>query len=524
MKKFLVFISLVVLASMILASCTPKATVVPTEAPVVKTEAPVVTEVPTVPASTRRGGWADEIVASVVSSDQAVTQISADALDLYASGLSSADLPSIKDAGLAYTDQNGLYYDILYNPAVCADATVLNPFSSRRIREATNYLFDRAYINQEVYNGGALEKFFSITTQFPDYADLADVAAKLEAKYAYNLDLAKQIITEEMTKFGATMNADGKWEFSGKPVTLIGLIRPDSDGTRKPIGDYVANQFEAAGFTVDRQYKKSSEASPLWRKADMNTCVFNWYTAAWSSTILQRDQKTTWQEMFLPDSVQGEKFLMANVPDPEFQKLGDDLANGIYKDLTERHNMMARAMELSMEDSIQVWLIDGKNYCPHKTDLIVTADLAAGVEGAQIWPMNIRWDGREGGTIRYATNDLFTEPWEAMRQVVENQRGTAHRALTGLGGIPIAGKTGTAQNPDIDPHAWFAGYTNAGMTNKPDIAIVVFIENGGEGSEKAAPVFRRIIESYFGMTFSLYPWESKIYTTQTPTIEGTPTP
>ena len=56
----------------------------------------------------------------------------------------------------------------------------------------------------------------------------------------------------------------GNGSIKGKPVTLIFLIRPDGDGTRKPMGDYVANQLETVGFTVDRQYKTSSEAFPIW--------------------------------------------------------------------------------------------------------------------------------------------------------------------------------------------------------------------------------------------------------------------
>ena len=67
---------------------------------------------------------------------------------------------------------------------------------------------------------------------------------------------------------GATMGADGKWQFNGKPVTLIFLIRNDGDGTRLPQGEYFAQQLEALGFTIDRQEKKSSELSPLWIGSD----------------------------------------------------------------------------------------------------------------------------------------------------------------------------------------------------------------------------------------------------------------
>jgi penicillin-binding protein 2 len=86
---------------------------------------------------------------------------------------------------------------------------------------------------------------------------------------------------------------------------------------------------------------------------------------------------------------------------------------------------------------------------------------------------------------------------EAMIWVVENSRGTANFRLRGLN-IPVSGKTGTAESGSGKPHAWFAGYTRAGESSgMPDIAIAVIIENQGEGSDWAAPIFKRIVETYY---------------------------
>jgi penicillin-binding protein 2 len=110
---------------------------------------------------------------------------------------------------------------------------------------------------------------------------------------------------------------------------------------------------------------------------------------------------------------------------------------------------------------------------------------------------------------------------QAMTQVVRSTNGTAYRRFLGLG-INIAGKTGTATTvPGAEPHAWFAGYTFEGREDRPDIAIAIVVENQGEGSDWAAPMFRRVVEAYFfGAPRSLYPWEAQIGLPKTPT----PTP
>jgi penicillin-binding protein 2 len=115
---------------------------------------------------------------------------------------------------------------------------------------------------------------------------------------------------------------------------------------------------------------------------------------------------------------------------------------------------------------------------------------------------------------------------DALRSVVTNRRGTAFYTLANLS-VPVAGKTGTAQNPNGDAHAWFAGYSLANRTDKPDIAVVVLVENGGEGSEMAAPIFRRAISLYFSDNTNsggTMPWEASPYVVRSPTPAETDTP
>ena len=61
--------------------------------------------------------------------------------------------------------------------------------------------------------------------------------------------------------------------------------------------------------------------------------------------------------------------------------------------------------------------------------------------------------------------------------------------------VPVAGKTGTSETGKGDEtHAWFTCFA---PFDKPEIAVTVFLEEGGEGSHDAAPVVRKILEAYF---------------------------
>lgn len=91
----------------------------------------------------------------------------------------------------------------------------------------------------------------------------------------------------------------------------------------------------------------------------------------------------------------------------------------------------------------------------------------------------------------------------ALLGVTTRSIGTATGRFAGLS-VSVAGKTGTAQAPGetAQPHSWFAGYFPA---DQPEVALVVMVENAGEGSSVAAPLFRQVVEAYYGLPLTPLP-------------------
>ena len=81
--------------------------------------------------------------------------------------------------------------------------------------------------------------------------------------------------------------------------------------------------------------------------------------------------------------------------------------------------------------------------------------------------------------------------YEGLRLVVEGEHGTARSLKNDR--YSIGGKTGTAQNPHGEEHSLFIGVA---PLEAPEIVVCAIIENAGHGSEVAAPVVGKVIETY----------------------------
>ena len=83
---------------------------------------------------------------------------------------------------------------------------------------------------------------------------------------------------------------------------------------------------------------------------------------------------------------------------------------------------------------------------------------------------------------------------EGMKSVTTDTEGTAYVRFKDFN-ISVGGKTGSAEAPNNQVHAWFVGFA---PFENPEIAIVVMVENGGHGNY-TAEVVRDIMAEYFGM-------------------------
>jgi len=217
----------------------------------------------------------------------------------------------------------------------------------------------------------------------------------------------------------------------------------------------------------------------------------------------------------LPDEADG------IIPDPKWKRIahGENWSTGDTY-ITSVGQGFVTATPLQILMSAATIANDGKLMQPTVIKQIADA------EGETVLPFipEMKWDvtvdpvidiysdpTSAGGCEAKLTGETTTvEPWviekiqEGMRAVVT--QGTLEESFENIG-IAVAGKTGTAEYCDTfanekglcipgswPSHAWTLAYA---PYDNPEIAVVAFAYNGGEGASVAGPIVRLTIDAYF---------------------------
>ena len=364
-RTSIITIALCFIITALLSACSessPAPTPTPTAA---VTPEPTPTPVPD-----RMGAYLDNIYMFQTIPSQAAQQVLDGTLDIYAGGLRADQLEALDKSEIQYESSVKRQYELLLNPADTKEtAGKVNPLSFTEVRSALNLVFDRNYIAEEIFSGGAVPKFQPLVYKSGDYTKNEAAIKVLSEKYKYDFETAEAVITEALQKNGFEKNEEGKWAYKNEPAAIIILIRNDDD-LRTAIGDYAVEQFEKLGFTVEAQYVSLSEANTLWAAGNPAEGLWHVYTGRRTLDTAPLNQESAFADYYTNLGESGDIELYNHfVPGEDFTQKAAALINGEYDSMEQRQEYMSALVSECNDYSYRIWLVDELAYYPYSTKM-----------------------------------------------------------------------------------------------------------------------------------------------------------
>ena len=293
--------------------------------------------------------------------------------------------------GLQVFDSTGISYSLLTNPA---ESDKFNPFSSKEIRFALNYLVDRKLIVNELMGGygSVITSYYSPSE--PEYLTIIEQSESYNFKY--NPGLTNEIFTKVLTEKGAKKIND-KWEIDGKPIEISIFIRSD-DPVRKSIGEILSVELEKIGFIVKKDFGDLNKAFVVVYGSNPADMKWSLYTEAWGRSAFVKYDSIGLAQMYSP--------WFSNMPgfnDPSYwnyknDKL-DELTQKIYSaefdTSKQREQLIQEAVTEGVNESVRIFLASKVNqYVANEKVSGIVNDFGAGVP-SRFTPINAQSDSDE---------------------------------------------------------------------------------------------------------------------------------
>ena len=320
-----------------------------------------------------------KVIFSSFGVDLAPRQIQNGEMDLYLFGLKTTaarDLAEGNPETIRLVEAPASTTSLILNPA--PDASGFNPFSVARIRQAVQYLVDRDFIAQSIYQGRAVPMYSHVSPL--DYDELTVFETVRAKNVRYDPGLAQTVIDAEMTAAGASRGGDGKWTFDGRPVQLKFVTRTEDE--RRDTGDLIRVALENAGFSVVPAYQEFGPATLAVYASDPIAFQWHLYTEGWSRSSPQRYDFGAINQYAAP--------WLGNMPgwqetgfwqytNEQLDTVGQRLYRGEFASREERDALYREMTSLAIDESVRIWLVTALQSFPVRTEVQnLTEDLVGG--------------------------------------------------------------------------------------------------------------------------------------------------
>ncbi|KAF6249842.1 ABC transporter substrate-binding protein [Marine Group I thaumarchaeote] len=313
-------------------------------------------------------------------------------LDVYYYTISSDRLENYQAReGLQVFDSTGGSYSILVNPA---ESEEFNPFSSKDIRFALNYLIDRKLIVNELMGGYGSPIISYYGPSDPEYLTVIE---QLEAfNFKYNPVLAEEIITRVLKERGA-VKIDGKWQIDAKPIEIKIFIRSD-DTVRKSIGEILASKLQKIGFTIKKDFGDLNKAFVVVYGSNPSDLKWSLYTEGWGRSAFVRYDSVGLGQMYSPWFS-----TMPGFNDPSYWNYKNDrldtltqkIYTGGFESSEKRSQLIQEAVVEGVNESVRIFLASKiDQYVVNEKVKGIVNDFGAGVP-SRFTPINAQSSNNE---------------------------------------------------------------------------------------------------------------------------------
>ncbi|HEV2108926.1 MAG TPA: ABC transporter substrate-binding protein, partial [Thermomicrobiales bacterium] len=338
----------------------------------------------------------DSLIFSSFNVDQAPLQIQNGEMDLYLFGLKIDAARQLAESALEaieLIEAPASTLSLILNPAPAPEGE-LNPFAIREIRQAMQYLVDREFIANDIFQGRALPMFSPIGPL--DYDQLTVFETIRTRNYHADVESVRRVVSEHMQAAGAQPGADGKWSFNGRPITLKLISRVEDE--RRAIGDLFRVALENVGFAVQPILQQFGPATLAVYASDPITFQWHVYTEGWGRSSSSRYDDAALNSFAAP--------WLGNMPgwqetgfwqyqQDDLDALGQRLFRGEFTSKEERDELFNRMLGIALDESVRIWLVTALQAFPVREEVEnLTVDIVGGPKSI----FSLRSASIEGGS------------------------------------------------------------------------------------------------------------------------------